>query len=578
MKHTLTLLTALLPLLAPLRAAESSTAPAGPPPGRPWKLVFSDDFEGQKLDPSKWNVSHHGQWKLKDIKTELTPTNSFLDGQGHFINVLSRDEAGVLRYHQGIDTKGKFAFTYGYAEARVQFSRQPGWWSAFWLYGVEQGLNPFLRGQEIDIYEDFFKPKRRNDIQHAVHFDTELDVAEESARNVGAAQMIQATRMGRVSKGCLGGGALMADYGGWHTVAVEWTPFEYVWFVDGKETARLDYKQVPVTTQPQYVLLSGVFRVPREGTDIKKLFYGDIREAKLPDQFMVDYVRVYQEDSGSRPSPVVTLRRKDGAGDVRPDGSASFEATASEAGGKIENLLLFSNGRLRAEAATASEVFTLAGDRFFSGENVLIAMAKTTGGAVGISEPLTVRVRGDREGKGKPYLGKPQVIPGKMIAGNYDEGGQGVAYSSFFGKNTFGKAPWNKDFRPTEGINAPDANGIAAGHTGLWVSYSVHVRQTGDYQVAPFICRQDSLASPLDSKNLVAVELDDKPLAEFAFSSQLATGPAYWANYRELPAQTVHLTEGGHVLRVRFDVRAPFNFGGLKFEPVAAASRAAEHK
>ena len=100
--------------------------------------------------------------------------------------------------------------------------------------------------------------------------------------------------MGRVSKGCLGGGALMADYGGWHTVAVEWTPLEYVWYVDGKETTRLDYKQVPVTTQPQYVLLSGVFRVPSEGIDIKKLFYGDIREAKLPDRFMVDYVRVYR--------------------------------------------------------------------------------------------------------------------------------------------------------------------------------------------------------------------------------------------------------------------------------------------
>ncbi len=549
---------------------------AAPPPDRPWKLVFSDEFEGQTLDLSKWNISHHGQWTLKDVKTESTPTNSFIDEQGHFVNVLSRDEEGVLRYHHGIDTKGKFDFTYGYAEARVQFSRQPGWWSAFWLWGVEKGVNPFLHGQEIDIYEDFFKPKRRNDVQHAVHFDTELDVAEESARNVGAAQMIHATRMGRVSKGCLGGGVQMADYGGWHTVAVEWTPLEYVWYVDGKETARLDYTQVPVTTQPQCVLLSGCFRVPREGDDPQKLFYGDIREAKLPDQFMVDYVRVYQEDPGSRKSPTVTLRRQDGTGDVRPDGSASFEATASEAGGKIATILLFSNGRLRAEAAKASEVFTLAGDRFFSGENVLIAMAKTTGGAVGISEPLTVRVRGDQEGKGKPYLGKPQVIPGKIIPGHYDEGGQGVAYSSFFGANTFGKAPWNKDFRATEGINTPDANGIAAGHTGLWVSYTVRVQQTGDYKVAPSICRQDSQASHLDSKNLIALELDDKPLAEFAFSSRLATGPLYWANYKELPAQTVRLTEGEHVLRVRFDVRAPFNFGGLKFEPAATGTKDAQ--
>jgi beta-glucanase (GH16 family) len=567
---------AVLVLLA--AAALGPQAQAEPPPDRQWKLVFSDEFEGQTIDPSKWGTSRHFGWALNGIKTERTPTNSFLDGQGHFVNVLSRDEAGVLRYHHGIDTKGKFHFVYGYAEARVQFSREPGWWSAFWLWGVEKGVNPFLYGQEIDIYEDFFKPKRRNDIQHAVHFDTELDVAEESARNVGAAQMIHAARMGRVSKGCLGGGAQLADYGGWHTVAVLWTPLEYIWYVDGKETARLDYKKVPVTTQPQYVLLSGIFRAPAAKDDPKKLFYGDIREAKLPDQFMVDYVRVYQEEPGSRKSPTVTLRRQDGTGDVRPDGSASFEATASEAGGKSATILLFSNGRLRAETAKASDVFTLAGDRFFSGENVLIAMARTADGAVGISEPLTVRVRGAQEGKGKPYLGKPQVIPGKIIPGHYDEGGQGVAYSSFFGANTFGKAPWNKDFRATEGINAPDANGIAAGHTGLWVSYSVRVQQTGDYKVAPSICRQDIHASHLDSKSLIALELDDKPLAEFAFSSRLATGPLYWANYKELPAQTVRLIEGEHVLRVRFDVRSPFNFGGLSFAPVAEAPRAAEHE
>lgn len=274
-------------IAAPLRA--------DPPPGKPWKLVFSDEFEGQTIDPAKWKFASHGGWALKGIKTELTPANSFLDGQGHFVNVLSRDEAGVLRYHHGIDSKGKFDFTYGYAEARVQFSREPGWWSAFWLRGVDKGVNPFLKGQEIDIYEDFFKPKRRRDIQHAVHFDSELQVAEESDRNVGGASMLNATRMARVSKGCVQG-AELADYGGWHTVAVEWTPLEYVWYVDGKETARVDYTQVPVTTQPQHVLLSGCFRVPRETDDPKKLFYGDIREAKLPDQFMVDYVRVYQED------------------------------------------------------------------------------------------------------------------------------------------------------------------------------------------------------------------------------------------------------------------------------------------
>jgi beta-glucanase (GH16 family) len=376
-------------VLVPLAAAALGLqAQAEPPPDRQWKLVFSDDFEGRTIDPAKWKLSQLGGWALNGIRTELTPTNSFLDGQGHFVNVLSRDAEGVLRYHWGIDTKGRFAFTYGYAEARVQFSREPGWWSAFWLWGVDKGVNPFLKGQEIDIYEDFFKPKRRRDIQHAVHFDTELKKSTaESDRNVGEARMIDATRMERVSKGCLQG-AELADYGGWHTVAVEWTPLEYVWYVDGKETARLDYTQVPVTTQPQFILLSGIFRAPRETDDPRKLFYGDIREAKLPDRFMVDYVRVYQEDPAARPRPVVRLDRKAGGTELAPGDCAEIEASAVAPGDRIERLCLFSNGRLRAETTNAQHVFRLPSERLFEGTNALVAIARTARGAIGLSEPL----------------------------------------------------------------------------------------------------------------------------------------------------------------------------------------------
>jgi len=547
-----------LPMAAPLRA--------DPPPGKPWKLVFSDEFEGQTIDPAKWKFSSRGGWALKGIKTELTPANSFLDGQGHFVNVLSRDEAGVLRYHHGIDSKGKFDFTYGYAEARVQFSREPGWWSAFWLWGVDKGVNPFLRGQEIDIYEDFFKPKRRRDIQHAVHFDSELQVAEESDRNVGGASMLNATRMARVSKGSLRG-AELAEYGGWHTVAVEWTPLEYVWYVDGKETARVDYTQVPVTTQPQYVLLSGCFRVPRETDDPKKKYYGDIREARLPDQFIVDYVRVYQEDPAARPRPMVRLERK-GQGTVVPlSGAAEFAASAVAPGDRIERLCLFSNGRLRAKTAQAEEVFNMPAERLFTGENVLVAIAKTAQGAIGLSEPLTVRVGEPPEYRGTPYRGKPQVIPGKLIPGHYDEGGQGVAYHSYLKSNATAEQPYNLTFRPDEGIHAPHAQSIDATHHGLWVSYTVEVQRTGDYAVTPVICRHDSQHGSPDRRSQIFLELGDRRLAEFEFSSGLTTGKAYWDGARDLPAKTVHLDAGRQVVRVRFAPDAPFKFRGLKFAP-----------
>jgi hypothetical protein len=69
----------------------------------------------------------------------------------------------------------------------------------------------------------------------------------------------------------------------------------------------------------------------------------------------------------------------------------------------------------------------------------------------------------------------------------------------------------------------------------------------------------------------ISLEADGEPLAEFSFNPQLTTGKQYWANYQPLPAQTVSLTAGIHLLRVRFDA-TPFNFGGLEFSPTPAAA------
>ena len=56
---------------------------------------------------------------------------------------------------------------------------------------------------------------------------------------------------------------------------------EYVFYVDGKETWRT--KASGVCQVPEYIKLSD---------EIGK-WAGDIGKAKLPDAFMVDYVRVY---------------------------------------------------------------------------------------------------------------------------------------------------------------------------------------------------------------------------------------------------------------------------------------------
>ena len=98
-----------------------------------------------------------------------------------------------------------------------------------WLYGVEVGPNPFVMGQEIDIFEDFNKPKKKLDFAHNVHFDSMLPYAPDDKRHLGK---LDGSVLYRVSRGTP---VLVDDWDAFHVVGVEWTPLEYVFYCDGKE-------------------------------------------------------------------------------------------------------------------------------------------------------------------------------------------------------------------------------------------------------------------------------------------------------------------------------------------------------
>ena len=68
---------------------------------------------------------------------------------------------------------------------------------------------------------------------------------------------------------------------GFHNYGLLWLPAEYVFYVDGKEVWRSDAGGV--SQVPEFLKLTN---------EIGK-WAGDIKKAKLPDYFEVDYVRVY---------------------------------------------------------------------------------------------------------------------------------------------------------------------------------------------------------------------------------------------------------------------------------------------
>jgi beta-glucanase (GH16 family) len=226
--------------------------PSSPPSG--YKLVWADEFDGRTLDTTKWD--YRGLGKRRDAINARECVS--LDGQGHLVLETARE--GDEYRTAMIGTQGKFEPRYGYFECRVQLQTQAGHWSAFWLqsptYGQRLGSLE-ESGTEIDIFE--FLVNRGDRVQHTLHWDGY------SQDHKSAEHLADAPGIGS----------------GWHTVGLQWTPQEYVFSVDGRETWRTGQA---VSQHAEYLILS-----LEVGT-----WAGQIAKAKLPDRMLVDYVRVFR--------------------------------------------------------------------------------------------------------------------------------------------------------------------------------------------------------------------------------------------------------------------------------------------
>jgi alpha-L-fucosidase len=248
------------------------------PAGASWKLTWSDECDGAKLDPAKWEVL--GDWKRRD--GYWVQDDAYLDGRG---NLLLRTKKDGDRYTCGaVRTRGRFEHTYGYWVCRCKFPKEPGHWPAFWMMseGVGKVGNGGRDGTEIDIME---KPWRDDRTTQNLHWD-----------GYGKAHQHAGTQF-----------TIPGLNEGFHTFGLYWTPQEYVFYVDGRETWRTS--------------AGGVSQVPEYAKLTEEIgsWGGDIKKASLPDYFTVDYVRVYDVVGG--PQPAVDDARKElisRAANVRP--------------------------------------------------------------------------------------------------------------------------------------------------------------------------------------------------------------------------------------------------------------------
>ena len=266
-------------LTAAAFAAMANLAPlaAAPPDG--WKLVFSDEFDGDTLDAAKWGTTmafigthgprYHNEYYLSHTEDDdAIVRDGILRLQTQRRTVSGEESPGVFHYTQGLITShDKFDFTHGYVEIRAKYPGGKGLWPCLWMMPQTQGWPP-----EFDIAE-YYAGKRtmHHGLAHGGLYDSHWDSMWDDKTDFET---------------------------DWHIYALEWTRGRAVWSVDGAVRKVIAEDYVP--NAAMYLILSNSVSSavgPSGEPDEKTVF---------PNSFTLDYVRVYQA-----PEPtVVALNEK----------------------------------------------------------------------------------------------------------------------------------------------------------------------------------------------------------------------------------------------------------------------------
>ncbi len=290
-------------------------APLGPdyhPKDKGWVLVWSDEFEGSALDPSKWEAEQscwgggnderqcytdreknvevaNGVLRLKAYP-EMYTGPEFPQGwpEGRGAQITQPYTSGKVR------TRQRARWTYGRFEARIKLPKGQGTWPAFWMLPSDNHYGAWAASGEIDIMEavnltahceDCSGTGGENRTSAALHYGGEWPDNTYKTR-----------------KSILPGGSDgVAQY---HVYAAEWGAGRINWFVDGVKFFSLsaeDWYSSAVKThqnpnapfdQNFYLMLNlAVGGGLSEDHNAKGL-----DPDSFPAEMLIDWVRVYQCD------------------------------------------------------------------------------------------------------------------------------------------------------------------------------------------------------------------------------------------------------------------------------------------
>lgn len=187
-------------------------------PGDSLTLVWSDEFDGEKLDPEMWffetgDGSQYGipGWGNNELQWYL-PDNAQLENGVLVITARREQQNGKGYTSARINTRDRFAFRYGRIEARIRLPGGQGLWPAFWLLPQDFAYGGWAASGEIDVMEAInLGASGGNTVHGTIHYGGEWP------NNVYTGDSFE-----------VAGDATS----GFHLYAIEWDGTEIRWYVD----------------------------------------------------------------------------------------------------------------------------------------------------------------------------------------------------------------------------------------------------------------------------------------------------------------------------------------------------------
>ncbi len=241
-----------------------------------WKLVWEENFNGNKIDTTTWHCEVNGDGGGNNESQYYTArdTNVYVKEGLLHLRGLKEDFLRHQYTSAKLTTKNKADFTFGKMEIRAKIPLGQGMWPAIWMMPTDDKFGGWPLSGEIDIME--IKGHEPDTLYGTMHYGPTWP-----------------------NNRYTGGKIVRSNPAGWgddfHTYSIIWQKDKIEWLVDGTKFNEGTIANVAAYKNVQYPFNERFYFIVNLALG-GNFVNNKINDAVLPNEFLIDYLKVWQEE------------------------------------------------------------------------------------------------------------------------------------------------------------------------------------------------------------------------------------------------------------------------------------------